>query len=150
MKIILDTNVIIDATQDNFSYTWKIVNLVLKGKVEAFGVDKIIKEYRLIIKKNIKNEKDKISLENFIARVRVVNTHKKINLIEDDPEDNKFLECADEARVDYIISSDQHLLNLEKFQNTEILSPKDFWLRYKNEKPSADDEWKEVFKNILS
>ena len=49
MKVILDTNVLIDATNDDFSRTWKIIDLVLQGKIQAFASEKILREYKLII-----------------------------------------------------------------------------------------------------
>ena len=114
MKIILDTNVLIDAINDDFSHTWKIIDLVLQGKIEAVASEKILKEYKLIIQRNIKKEQDKQKLQDFIARVDVINVNKKLNIIPDDPEDEKFVECAVEANANYIISSDAHLLNLQE------------------------------------
>ena len=46
------------------------------------------------------------------------------------------------------ISSDKHLLFLEKYESVKILSPKDFWLVYTGQKDD-DEEWKKIFKNIL-
>ncbi|MDD5621849.1 MAG: putative toxin-antitoxin system toxin component, PIN family [Actinomycetota bacterium] len=50
----------------------------------------------------------------------------KIEIIKDDPDDNKFIECAVTNRADYIISGDNHLLNLRECRNIKILSPKEF------------------------
>jgi len=50
----------------------------------------------------------------------------KIEIIKDDPDDNKFTECAVTNKADYIISGDNHLLNLREYGNIKILSPKEF------------------------
>ena len=55
----------------------------------------------------------------------------KIEIIKDDPDDNKFIECAVTNNADYIISGDNHLLNLREYENIKILSPKEF-LNYYN------------------
>ena len=55
----------------------------------------------------------------------------KIEIIKDDPDDNKFIECAVTNKADYIISGDNHLLNLREYRNIKILSPKEF-LNYYN------------------
>jgi len=149
LKTIIDTNILIDAMTDDFSYTWKIIDLVLQGKIKAVASDKILKENRLIIERNIVKESDKQRLEKFFVNIEVVQVNKKIRVIKDDPQDDKFIECADETNADYIISSDRHLLNLEKYKDTKILSPKDFWYEYKNKSGEKDDEWKDVFKDIL-
>ncbi len=52
-----------------------------------------------------------------------VDTSKKY--IVDDPSDDIFLQTAIFGKADYIISQDNHLLNLEDFQ-IKILKPSDF------------------------
>ena len=148
LKVIIDTNVLIDAMEDNFSYTWKIIDLVLQGKIKAVASDKILRENRLIVERNIARKDDRQKLEKFFANIEIIQVNKKVQVIKDDPEDNKFIECADEIKADYIISSDAHLLQLEKYKHTKILRPKDFWYEYSG-KEKDGDEWKEVFKNIL-
>ena len=39
---------------------------------------------------------------------------------------NKDIECVVTAQAKYIISGDKHLLNLEMFRNTRIISSLDF------------------------
>jgi len=50
----------------------------------------------------------------------------RVNVIERDPSDNKFLEAALEAKADFIITGDHHLLELREFRGVKILSPSEF------------------------
>lgn len=50
----------------------------------------------------------------------------KINLIKDDPQDNKFLECALEGKAKFIISGDDHLLALKEYGQILIVTPAAF------------------------
>lgn len=43
-----------------------------------------------------------------------------------DPDDNRILECAREARADIVITGDDHLLRLEHFEGAAIVSPRVF------------------------
>jgi hypothetical protein len=43
-----------------------------------------------------------------------------------DPYDNMILECAVEAGVDYVVSGDNHVLELKPFEDIPILSPAQF------------------------
>jgi putative PIN family toxin of toxin-antitoxin system len=52
----------------------------------------------------------------------VVRPTLQINVIESDPTDNKFLECALAGRANYIVSGDHPLLDLGKFEEVEIVS----------------------------
>ena len=56
----------------------------------------------------------------------VVIPSQEVNLVHQDPSDNKFLSCALEARVDFIVTGDHHLLQLGSFHHTTILSPHEF------------------------
>jgi len=47
-------------------------------------------------------------------------------VVEDDPSDNKILECALEAEADYIVSGDRHLLDLREYRGIKILSSGEF------------------------
>ena len=50
-----------------------------------------------------------------------------------DPDDNKFLECAKDSHALYIISGDKDLLIIEKFENVQIVTAKDFCEKYFSE-----------------
>jgi len=50
----------------------------------------------------------------------------KLSVIETDPSDNMFLECAVEGRADFIISGDRHLKDLRVYKGIEILDPSTF------------------------
>jgi len=52
-------------------------------------------------------------------------------VIKEDPPDNKLLECAVEAKADYLISGDnEHLLFLENFEGIKIINPSEFLKLY--------------------
>ncbi|NCO65593.1 MAG: putative toxin-antitoxin system toxin component, PIN family [Candidatus Aquicultor secundus] len=50
----------------------------------------------------------------------------KIDVITEDPSDNMFLVCAVEGKADFIISGDNHLLDVGTYQGIQILTPCEF------------------------
>ena len=38
-------------------------------------------------------------------------------LVEDDPDDNKFVDCAISSNVDFLVSDDRHITKLRKIAN---------------------------------
>ncbi|MGH9660403.1 MAG: putative toxin-antitoxin system toxin component, PIN family [Bryobacteraceae bacterium] len=50
----------------------------------------------------------------------------ELNVVPDDPSDNRYLECAVEGGAHYIVSGDRHLLDLARYRNIRILTPRDF------------------------
>ncbi|PTL35659.1 hypothetical protein CLG94_07790 [Candidatus Methylomirabilis limnetica] len=49
-----------------------------------------------------------------------------LTVISEDPPDDHYLECAIEGDADYIVSGDQHLLELGEYQGIRILTPRAF------------------------
>lgn len=49
-----------------------------------------------------------------------------LQVITEDPDDNKVLACAVRAMADYIVSGDGHLLNLGTYKDIPIVTAKDF------------------------
>lgn len=64
--------------------------------------------------------------EYIFALVRLYSVHQTVSVIIADPSDNKVLACALAAHVDMIVSGDDHLLALKRFQNIPIVAPRQF------------------------
>ena len=59
-----------------------------------------------------------------------------LNVIKEDPDDNRILECADAAKSDFIVSEDKDLLRLGQFGNARIVSVRDFLKLALNPRPA--------------
>lgn len=128
LKVVIDTNVFISSilTAEGESSlvikAWKRTN-----KYQLFVTKEIISENirvmkRLHIPADIIEEWEKMIKDNAIH----VNPKRKIEVIPEDPSDNKFLECAVEAKADYIITGDKHLKKINKFEGISIITIKKF------------------------
>jgi predicted nucleic acid-binding protein len=60
------------------------------------------------------------------GRVTITRDECPVNVIKDDPSDNKFLSCADAAGAKYILSGYKHLLKLGSYKDVSIVTPKQF------------------------
>jgi len=67
-----------------------------------------------------------LSLEN----VEQIEVYYKWLLIDKDPDDNKFIDCAISGNVDYIVSNDKHfnVLSNIKFPSIEVVTADQFLL----------------------
>jgi putative PIN family toxin of toxin-antitoxin system len=132
MKVTLDTNVLISGTfwtGDSF----KILNLIDKGEIKCVLSEEILKEYKRIIKSEEITEKIKekdLLLKKVVQKViinsKIVKPQIKLDVVKEDKDDNKIIECAIKGKVDYIISKDKHLLKLKKYKRIFIIKPEDF------------------------
>jgi putative PIN family toxin of toxin-antitoxin system len=54
----------------------------------------------------------------------------KIQVVADDPDDDKFIECAVVAGASAIVSGDHHLLELGEYEGIPVLSAAEFLARF--------------------
>jgi len=50
----------------------------------------------------------------------------RLDIVRDDPSDNRYLECAVEGMADYLVSGDQDLLEVQEYAGVLIVTPKTF------------------------
>ena len=145
MKIVLDTNVLIDASEDYFRYANRILDLVISGQIEAFANRETLLENKFLAEKKITDKGYLKKLEYFFDVVKPVET-KVVDQVVEDPEDNKILASAIVAGADFLITSDQHLLKLEKVSKTRIVRPNEFWSRFEE---GSDSGWQKWLKDFI-
>jgi len=126
-KVVIDTNIYISAL------FWggkprKIIDLGREKNILLFISVDIEKEIAETLKVKFKLDEKEINkiLFDFSTFTIPVNVTQQINLISDDPDDNKFLECAVSCKADYIVSGDNHLLKLKKYAGIKILKSSQF------------------------
>jgi predicted nucleic acid-binding protein len=49
-----------------------------------------------------------------------------LHIAEVDPDDDMFVECAVEGKVDYLVSGNDHLFALKEYEGIQILTPTQF------------------------
>ncbi len=146
MKIVLDTNVLINGFKDEYSYEKKIIDAVIAGEIEAFANRQTLQENRLISGQLINNDAYQKELNDLFAQINWVVNRRQIRVVSD-PEDNKILESAVEAKAEYLVTSDNALLSIENYHGVKITNPAQFWANYKDD---GMDLWKQWTKFITN
>ena len=133
MIIVLDTNVMISALLSAEGPPAQIIDLWKAGAFDVAASDPLLDEVKRVlgydkIKKHLgltPGETDRL-LSGWRTTSIVVEPKEELEVIEDDPDDNRVLECAVAAEADYIVSGDHHLLDLGEYRGIEILPPAGF------------------------
>lgn len=133
MKAVVDTNVLVSSFLSPGGVRAKVMEAWEKGQFELVVSEDILVEYGRALKYqkvSSRHGMDSNQIDQVIAEMKsfatVVKPKQKLTIVKDDPDDDKFLECAKEAGAEYIISADPHLLNLEQYAGIQILSPSEF------------------------
>lgn len=132
MKVTADTNVLISATFWNGDSN-KIIEKAERKEIELILSKEIIEEFAKVlyykeIQDKIKNKnlEMKRTIEKIASIATVIEPTERINLIKEDPDDNKILECAKIGKAEFIITKDNHLLKLKEFNGIKIIIPEEF------------------------
>lgn len=123
-RVVLDTNILISAIVFG-GKPRKVLESVIKEEIQLILTEDIIKEMKRVLvgkKFQYPDEITDLIIRELEALAEIVKPKERIRLIEKDPEDNRVLECAQESQADYIVSGDAHLLELEKFEGSKIVT----------------------------
>ncbi len=127
MRITLDTNFLISATQWNKSVAHKALIKFIKKDYKLFSTESILTEFSEVLARDFKYDNKGIEkiLSNLIGIIRVVEPKTKLKIVKDDPDDDKILECAVDSNSEYIITYDRHLLNIKQYREIKIITPEE-------------------------
>lgn len=115
----------------------KIIDPWKTGKLTLCLSNDILDEYVQVLQRlGLENEVELEELLGLFAKgINILFTQKtpKLRLIEDDPGDDKFVECAVALKAEYIITGDRALKAFEEYQGIKILSAHDFLNTFKQQ-----------------
>jgi putative PIN family toxin of toxin-antitoxin system len=127
-KVVLDTNIFVSG----FGWSGKpgeVLKLIKDRQIINYSSTEIFEEIRRVVsfpKLKFPEPLQIKILEFVLFYSEFVEPQKHVFVITEDSDDNKFLECAIEARADYIISGDIHLLSIRKYKAVKIVSVSEF------------------------
>jgi len=126
-KFVFDTNVLISATLWHDSVAQKLLFKLIKAEVPIFSSQEILEEYKEILKRDFDYSDEEINeiMKKVLQFLTLVIPSEKIEIVKEDLDDNKIIECALESQAKYILSYDNHLLNLKEYQDIKIIKPEE-------------------------
>ncbi len=131
MRIVVDTNVVISGVFFGGAPR-QILKAILNSEITACATSEIVDEYLEIVDEMISRKQGKISRNILLPLIRsleMIEPKTRIELSRD-PDDDKFLGCAKDAKALYIVSGDKDLLVLKQFENIGIVTAREFCDKY--------------------
>jgi putative PIN family toxin of toxin-antitoxin system len=128
IKVVVDTNVFVSSFFGGNPR--KIVDLWKSGQLTLCLSKPIIDEYVGVLQRiGLKNERELRELLHLFAHgFHIIFSAKtpELHLVEEDPDDDKFIECAVALKADFIVSGDKALLAIQDYMGIRIVTPKKF------------------------
>ena len=133
MRAVLDTNIIVSRFLSSAGFPALIVALWEKGLFELVLTEAILAEYERVlayasVQSRHRMTHDEIAqvISDFRSFAIVVESMETLDVVVDDPSDNRFLEAAVAGGCEYIVSGDPHLLRVGEYRGITILPPAAF------------------------
>lgn len=128
-RIVLDTNVIVSSFLGSGPPD-KLMNKVEDKEITSVTSLEIIGEIEAVLDRDkipVNEGEKELFLDRFLFLSEVVDpVDIDLDVVKEDWEDNKFLECALEGDCSYLVSGDSHLLDLEELRDIKIMDPREF------------------------
>lgn len=128
-RVVLDTNVLLVSISPRSPSHW-IIQHFLKADFALCVTTDILLEYEEVIARHM----GKLAASNFLEalenapHVELITRYYKWSLIESDPDDNKFVDCAIAGNARFIVTEDKHFKVLKQIEypKVEVLGIEEF------------------------
>jgi uncharacterized protein len=109
LRVILDTNVLMVSVLPHHKYYWIFKNLI-QEHYNLLISNEIIEEYQEKLAQFYGISKMDVALNELLSlpNVELISPTYRWTLIPDDPDDDKFVDCAVAGNADFIVSHDKH------------------------------------------
>jgi len=133
MKVVIDTNVFVSSFFGGNPR--KIIDLWKKGNITLCLSKDVLDEYIEVLQRiGLKDENEIEELLSLFAKgINILFTTKTphIRVVKDDPDDDKFIECAVALKAEVIITGDKAIEALGDYMGIKILTPQQFLKEYR-------------------
>jgi uncharacterized protein len=133
--IVLDTNVFLVSLAPQYKYHW-IYQYILAGKFELCLTTDILLEYEEVVSQRYGIERID-GMFNYLLLLPNISLYTpsfRWYLIENDHDDDKFVDCYVTANADHLVGNDRHfnILNSLDFPKINLLKYEEFEEMYKD------------------
>jgi putative PIN family toxin of toxin-antitoxin system len=132
-RVVVDTNVFISSFFGGNPR--KVIDLWKSGEITLCLSKPIVDEYIEVLRRlGLQNEKEIEELLGLFAHgFHVVFTAKtpELHIVEKDPDDNMFVECAVALKAGFVVTGDKALKAIKEYMNIKIVSPNEFLNKYR-------------------
>ena len=129
MRIVLDTNCLIQSVPSRSRYH-EVWQSLVDGRNTLCVSNEIIMEYLEILQRLTNHDTAEAIIKTIINSrfVEFITPYYNFELIQQDPDDNKFVDCAIAANARYVVANDHHfdVLKSINYPPIDVINLEDF------------------------
>jgi uncharacterized protein len=127
LRLVVDTNIVVSAALKPDGLQRTVLLLAMTKPARLYVSDAILSEYREVL------WRPELRIRKGLRRqlLQLIRNHSQLLIpprllrVTKDPDDDKFLECADAARADYLVTGNQR--HFPKFwKKTKVITSREF------------------------
>ena len=119
---------IIEAAEEH-----KVVYLITSGEI-VDEISRTLMRPKLKRGCDLKGVSQQQVTEAVLRLSMLVEVNSRIHAVQENPEDDKFIECAVDGKADYVMSGDNHLLKIGGYKGIRIASVRPQSLKFSKNK----------------
>ena len=123
LRVVADTNVLVSAVVAKGN-EYLLLKEAKLGRIRLVLSLQIIKELKGVLSRpkfGFSDKQIESVVKHIISISEIIVATSIVNVVKEDPSDNKIIEAAIDGEADYIVSGDKDLLRLQKFRDIKII-----------------------------
>ena len=127
LRVTVDTNLLISGLNFRRGKPFEVLELARNGKINMTVSEAILDEMVDVLQRKFHfTPEDALEARKRVqAMARTATPAVTLDVIKEDPADNRILECAVAAGSDCIVTGDKDLLRLKRYDSIRILNASD-------------------------
>lgn len=130
MRVVIDTNILVSAFLSNSGAPAQLLAHLQQEAFVLLVSEPILDEYERALSyekvstlHGMSRTEVAETIDNLRATAVLVEPAEPLQVVEPDPDDDKFFECAVAGGATYIISGDKKVKDVGTFQGIQVVSP---------------------------
>lgn len=133
LRVVLDTNIIVSGMATKGTMPSQVLEAWRAGKFVLVTSPSIMQEVQEVLSRpkitsylHLTSSTIRSLLYTFSTRAFVTQGILAVHVVENDPDDNKFIACALEGSATHIVTGDNDLLRLQEYDGVHIVKARAF------------------------
>jgi uncharacterized protein len=143
LKAICDTNVIVSGLIAHSGGPYELLEAWRRSEFVLLVSEAIVSEVTEVLARPFFRDKRGITQKDIVRIKAVLGTdavmvapQSRLKVIENDPDDDRILECALDGEADYLVSGDHHLLALQRYRGIPVVTTRQFLMVLQETRPA--------------